>query len=160
MKDRPMLETFVDFFNLLLAALLVGTIFGTWLTASPTGLDASDYVVVQQQHIRALNVFMPLLGGATILFTIAAGVLARADRIRLAMLVVVVLSFVIAGLVTRFLNQPINAVVMTWVPGALPSDWMQLRDTWSSWHLVRLAFGLLGLCVLIAAMLRQATIGG
>ena len=113
MKARPMLTTFVDFFNLLLAALLVGTIFGTWLTASPTGLGASDYVVVQQQHIRALNVFMPLLGGATIALSIASTILSRADGTRLALLVLVVLSFIIAGLITRFLNQPINAVVMT-----------------------------------------------
>ena len=159
MKATPMLTIFVEFFNLLLAALLVGTIFSTWLTASPAGLDASDYVVVQQQHIRALNVFMPLLGGVTILFTIASAVLANADRTRLAMLVVVVLSFVTAGLVTRFLNQPINAVVMNWMPGAPPADWTQLRDVWWSWHLVRLAFGLLGLCVLIAAMLRRNIIG-
>lgn len=160
MKDRPMLTTFVDFFNLLLAALLVGTIFGTWLTASPAGLGESDYVIVQQQHIRALNVFMPLLGGATILLSIASAFLSRADRTRLAMLVVVVLSFIVAGLITRFLNQPINAVVMTWMPDAPPADWMQLRDAWWRWHLVRLAFGLLGLCVLIAAMLRRGIIGG
>ena len=154
-----MLATFADFFNLLLAALLVGTIFGTWLTASPAGLGASDYVVVQQQHIRALNVFMPLLGSATILFSIASAFMSRADATRLAMLVVVILSFVIAGLITRFLNQPINAMVMTWTPDAPPADWMQLRDTWWHWHLVRLVFSLLGLGVLIAAMLRRNIIG-
>ena len=159
MKARPMLVTFVDFFNLLLAALLVGTIFSTWLTASPVSLSASDYVVVQQQHIRALNVFMPILGGATILVSIASAFLSRADGTRLALMVAVVLSFVIAGLITRFLNQPINAVVMTWMRDAPPVDWMQLRDVWWSWHLVRLSFGLLGLCLLIAAMLRRNIIG-
>lgn len=160
MKDRPMFTTLVDFFNLLLAALLVGIIFSTWLTANPAGLGASDFIVVQQQHIRALNLFMPLLGGATILITLVSAFLARADGTRLTMLVVVALSFVIAGLVTRFLNQPINAIVMTWTPAAPPADWMQLRDVWWRWHLVRLAFGLLGLCLLIVAMLRRAVIGG
>ena len=138
----------------------MGTIFGTWLTANPASLDATDYVIVQQQHIRALNVFMPLLGGATILVTIVSAFLARDDASRLAMLILVVLSFVMAGLVTRFLNQPINAIVLTWTPAAAPADWMQLRDVWWRWHLVRLAFGLLGLCLLISAMLRRAVIGG
>lgn len=160
MKARPMLSTFVDFFTLLLAALLVGTMFGTWLTANPVGLSASDYVVVTQQHIRALNEFMPRFGGATILFTIASAVLARADGTRLAMLVVAVLFFVTVGLITRFLNQPINAIVMTWTPGAAPANWTELRDTWWNWHLVRLALALLGLGLLILAMLRQDTIGG
>ena len=159
MKACLMLTTFIDFFNLLLAALLVGTIFGTWLTASPAGLGVSDYVVVQQQHIRALNVFMPLLGGATILLSIGSAFMSRADGTRLAMLVVAVLSFIIAGLITRFFNQPINAVVMTWMPDAPPAEWMQLRDAWWRWHVVRLLFALFGLCVLIAAVLRRDIIG-
>ena len=127
---------------------------------NPFGLSASDYVVVQQQHIRALNVFMPLLGAATIILTIATTYLARDDGTRLAMLAVAVLSFIVAGLVTRFLNQPINAIVMTWPHDAPPTDWMQLRDTWWRWHLVRLALGLLGLCLLILAILKRTMISG
>jgi hypothetical protein len=38
--------------------------------------------------------------------------------------------FVVAGLVTRFGNQPINAVVMTWQASAPPSGWEEARDQW------------------------------
>lgn len=60
-----------------------------------------------------------------------------------------------AGLVTRFLNQPINAVVMTWSTDSLPANWAQLRDDWWRWHFLRAVAGLVGLCLLLAAMLRR-----
>lgn len=53
------------------------------------------------------------------------------------------LLLVAAGLITRFGNQPINAVIMTW--GAVPPDgWQMIRDTWWNWHLARLAAGIAG----------------
>lgn len=155
MKGRPMLATTIDFTDLLLAALVVGAMFGVWLTYNPTGLDATAYVAQQQQSIRGLNVTLPVLGGVTVLLTIFAAVLARGDRTRFTLLLTAAACFVAAGLITRFLNQPINAIVMTWSAAAPPADWMQLRDDWWRWHVLRLAVGLGGLCLLIAAMLRH-----
>ncbi|MGA8907819.1 MAG: DUF1772 domain-containing protein [Acidobacteriaceae bacterium] len=63
------------------------------------------------------------------------------------------LCFVVAGLVTRFVNQPINAIVMTWQNDAPPESWMDLRDRWWRWHAVRLFAGLGGLSLVILAML-------
>jgi uncharacterized membrane protein len=99
------------------------------------------------------------LGAATILLSIISAFLSRADGVSLGLMVGVVLAFIIAGFITRFLNQPINAVVMTWTPDAPPANWMQLRDTWWYWHLVRLFFGITGLSLLTAAMLRRHTMG-
>ena len=148
----------VDFFDLLLAALLVGVMFGIWLTNNPTGLDAAEYVAMQQRGIRALNVFMPLLGLATIVLTISAAIFARSDQLRLTTLVIAALCLVVAGVVTLFLNQPINAIVITWSPDAAPTEWTQLRDDWWRWHVVRLTFGIIALCLLILAALQRGTI--
>ena len=71
--------------------------------------------MTQQQHaIGALNVVLPVLGGITVLLTMVAAALAAGDRPRLALLLLAAACFIVAGLITRFLNQPINAVVMTW----------------------------------------------
>jgi hypothetical protein len=145
----------VDFANLLLAALVVGGLFGVRLFLNPTGLGASLYVAVQQQAIRTMNTVMPALGAATILVTVAAAVLGRDDRVRLCLLVVTAACFLAIGLITRFLNQPINAMVMTWCGDSAPSNWTVLRDEWWHWHLMRLATGLVGLSLLIAAALRR-----
>ncbi|HXI67543.1 MAG TPA: DUF1772 domain-containing protein [Steroidobacteraceae bacterium] len=143
----------VNFANLLLAALVVGAMFGVCLIFNPAGLDAARYVSQQQQGIRALNLKMPLLGAITTILTLAAAVLARAERTHLTLLLVAAGLFIAAGLITRFLNQPINAVIMTWSVQAPPASWVQLRDAWWRWHILRFIAGLGGLCLLILAAL-------
>lgn len=150
-----MLGLLVDFTNLLLAALLGGALFGAWLFLNPKGLDAPSYVIVQQQAIRTLNTAMPALGAVTILATISSAVLGREDRERLWILIAAVMCFAASGLITRFRNQPINAIVITWRAELLPANWTALRDAWWRWHLVRVATGLVGLSLVIAAMLKR-----
>ena len=154
-----MLSNVIDFTNVLLAALLVGAMFGVWLFLSPARSDATLYVALQQQGIRGLDTTMPALGAATILVTIVAAVLGRGDGTRLGLLIATAACLIVAGLITRFLNQPINRIVMTWHRDAPPANWMRLRDEWWRWHLVRLAAGLGGLSLLIVATLKRSWIG-
>jgi uncharacterized membrane protein len=150
-----MFSAIIDFANVLLAALVVGAMFGMWLLFNPSGLNARSYVELQQHGIRKLNLAMPALGAATILVTITAAVIGRGDSKRLWMLLATVACFVASGLITRFLNQPINAIVVTWSSDSPPANWTALRDEWWRWHLFRLAAGLGGLSLLIAATLRR-----
>jgi len=154
-----MFSVMIDFADVLLAALVVGAMFGVWLVFNPAGLDANVYIALQQQGIRTLNKAVPALGAATILVTIAAAVLGRDDSARLSLLIAAVVCFVAAGLITRFLNQPINAIVMTWSSDSPPANWTGLRDEWWRWHLIRLLAGLGGLSLLIAATLRRGWAG-
>jgi uncharacterized membrane protein len=158
-KENLMLALIVDFANLLLAALVVGTLFGVWLFLNPRGLDANSYITLQQQGIRTMNGVMPALGAATILVTITAAVLGRDDRARLFLLLAAVVCFVAIGSITRFMNQPINAIVMTWPADLPPSNWTALRDAWWRWHLIRLATGIIGLSLLVAATLKRGWTG-
>jgi uncharacterized membrane protein len=153
-----MLSAIIDFANLLLAALLVGAMFGLWLVLNPAGLTANNYVALQQQGIRTLNTAMPALGAATILVTITAAVIGRGDRLRLWILIGTVACFVAAGLITKFLNQPINAIVITWKSDSPPANWMALRDEWWRWHVVRMVAGLGGLSLLIASSMQRGRI--
>lgn len=154
-----MITPMIDFANLLLAALLVGIMFGVWLFLNPAGLDGKSYVVLQQQAIRTLNKVMPALGAATILVTVTAAVFGRDNRARFGLLLAAVICLLTTGLITRFLNQPINAIVMTWRGEALPSNWTDLRDDWWRWHLIRLVTGLAGLSAVIAAILKRTCNG-
>ena len=145
----------IEFLNLLLAALLLGGVFGVWLILNPAGLAAGAYVEMHQRGVRTVNTVLPRLGAATILVTIVAAVAARGDGLRLGLLVAATVCFVTTGLVTRFLNQPINDIVMTWKGDALPSGWESLRDAWWRWHLLRLAALLAGFCLLTIATLAR-----
>jgi uncharacterized membrane protein len=127
----------VGFANVILVALVAGAVFGIWLGYEPDGLSASTYVEQQQHAIAALNVTMPVLGALAILLTLVSLVLARAHPRTLLLLLGVLACLIAAGLLTRFGNQPINAVVMTWNAAAPPPDWTSYRDTWWHWHTLR-----------------------
>lgn len=150
-----MLANLVYFSDLMLAALLVGAVFGVWLLFDPAGMEPAAYIAQQQQGIRALNVVLPAMGFATIVVTIGAALLARHDPTRLALLLGAVACLVAGGVITRLFNQPINARVITWSLQDPPADWTILRDQWWHWHLLRLGFGIGGLALLIAATLRN-----
>ena len=145
--------TMISFIDLLLVALLVGTMFGIWIGFNPAGLSASTYIEQQQHTIRALNMLMPLLGAVCIVLTIVLAVLTKDIPRARYLLVAAVVCLLIGGIVTRFKNQPINSLVMTWNAQAPPANWTELRDQWWQWHIVRTVAGIAALCLLIVAVL-------
>jgi uncharacterized membrane protein len=144
-----MVRTLIGFANLLLVSLVVGTMFGIWLGYNPATLSSATYVEQQQQAIRALNTLLPLLGGCSIVLTLVSAWLVRYNRLHFSLLLVAAGCLVVAGVVTRFGNQPINREVMTWSAQAPPANWMDFRDSWWRWHVVRTVSGLGGLSCLI-----------
>lgn len=149
-----MIATSIRFFNLLLMSLLVGTMFGVWLGFNPAALTATAYVEMQQNAIRTLNVSLPAIGFVSILLTAALAVLAKDDKRVRYLLIAAFACLVTAGVITRFANQPINAVVITWSPEAPAGNWMDLRDRWWRWHVLRTLAGVCGLVLaLLAAVL-------
>ncbi|WP_160144096.1 DUF1772 domain-containing protein [Chryseolinea soli] len=118
-------------------------------------MSFSGYVEYQQGLINAFNVLMPLLGLVVILLTLLSAILQREDKGTFIALLLAMALLVLSGLITRFGNQPINAIVMTWHPDSPPSDWMTLRDKWWSLHIVRtLAIGT-SFCLVTGSGLRR-----
>jgi uncharacterized membrane protein len=146
-----MVVSAIRFVALLLTALLVGTMFGLWIGIDPGSLSAAAHVELMHSLIRRLNVPLPLLGLACIVSTAALAVATRRDRRGRTLLIAAVVCLVTAALVTRFGNQPINAVVMTWTAQAPDASWTELRDTWWRWHAVRTLAGVLALALSLLA---------
>ena len=127
--------------------------FGIWLGSNPSSLTAAAYVEVQQNAIRSLNTLLPAVGLTCIVLTAALAVRTKdGDRGRY-LLAAAVLCLVAAGLITRFANQPINAEVMTWTTQAPAANWMELRDVWWRWHIVRTVAGVSTLALALLAAL-------
>ena len=141
----------IRFASLMLTSLLVGTMFGLWLGFNPATLSATAYVEMQQNAIRALNVSLPVLGLVCAILTATLAVLTKHDQRTRYLLVAAVLCLVAAGLITRFGNQPINAVVIAWSPQAPPANWAELRDTWWHWHVLRTIAGIAALAFALLA---------
>jgi uncharacterized membrane protein len=145
-----MAQNIARFLLLFVLALLVGTMFGIWVGFDPSALSAAAYVEQQQNAIRSLNALLPAMGAACIVLAAILALLSKPNPRARVMLAAVVVLLVIAALVTRFGNQPINAIVMTWSAQSPPAQWVQLRDQWWHWHVVRslAAMGALALAIL------------
>lgn len=145
----------IRFAGLLLTALVVGTTFGVWLGYNPSGLSPATYIEQQQHAIGALNTIMPVLGAVCILLNSALAVLTKGDSRTRYLLIASVMFLIAAGLITRFGNQPINAIVMTWSAQAPAANWMELRDSWWQWHILRTSAEIVALVLLLLATLRK-----
>lgn len=139
----------VRFSSIVFAALIGGGMFVIWAGYDPVALSPSTYVEQQQNAIRALNVLMPVLGAITVLLTLVSAFLQRNDRKAFVLLIVAAAFLIVSGLLTRFGNQPINAIVMTWDMARPPANWTALRDQWWGYHRLRTVSGFIAL-VLIA----------
>ncbi len=148
-----MIAMSIRFVSLLLTSLLVGAMFGVWLGFNPAALTAAAYVEMQQNAIRALNTSMPALGAVCILLTLTLAALTKNDRRARYLLLAAAVLLIVAGVITRFANQPINAVVMTWTPQAPAANWTELRDTWWRWHIVRTVAAMAALALALLAAL-------
>lgn len=151
-----MVANLVRFLLLVLLALLAGTMFGIWVGFNPASLSAAAYVEQQQNAIRSLNTLLPVMGAVCIVLTAALALLTKGNpRVRYLLVAAVVLLLV-AGVVTRFGNQPINAVVMQWSPQSPAADWAALRDQWWQWHIVRSLAAIGALVIVVLATLSKS----
>ena len=113
-----------------MAELIAGTIFGIWIGYNSQNLSSPTYIEHQQSVIKALNTLMPILGLITIVLTVISAFLQKDNKIIFISLLVATVLSIISGLVTRFGNQPINGIIMSWNKADVPSNWTELRDKW------------------------------
>ena len=148
-----MTTTILRFVLLVLLAMLVGTMFGILVGYNPASLSPTAYVEQHQNAVRALNTLLPVMGASCIALILVLAAASRDSHLARYVLVAAALLMLVAALVTRFANQPINAVVMTWSPQAPPVDWVRLRDEWWDWHIVRTAAAIAAYVLVVAAVL-------
>lgn len=138
-------------------ALVAGAVFGIWRGYNPSAFSSGAFVEQHQNAVRGLNTLMPVLGLLANLFTLAWAYTQRGgDRTVLISLLVAVVFMIISGLVTRFGNQPINAIIMTWDSHSVPANWQELRDKWWQFHLVRTGTSCLALAILVFTIVKEA----
>lgn len=150
-----MTKRLIRFFNVVMVALVAGSIFGIWLGYNPKDLSAPTFIEQQQSAITDLNTLMPVLGLITILLTFASAILHKKEKRVFAILLMAALCLIISGLTTRFGNQPINSIVMTWDMNTPPDNWMELRDQWWTFHKIRTFSALIAVCLIVWVSVRR-----
>jgi Domain of unknown function (DUF1772) len=127
----------IRFFDILFAGLMAGALLIIWIGFNPQNLSAPTYVEQQQGLIKALNTLMPLVGLFTIILTVTAAFMQMQQQNIFVALLVAAGFLIITGLITKFGNQPINSIVLTWNKTDIPANWIKLRDKWWSLHILR-----------------------
>lgn len=143
----------LQFLAALLFAMVAGSVFGIWRGYDPTTFSATAFLEMHQGAVRGLNLLLPALALASIIFTLTLTWLARGKGSVFWLYLAALLLMVGAGVVTRFFNQPINAQVVSWTADSLPANWADLRSTWWNWHLLRTGFSVVGIALLLAAII-------
>jgi Domain of unknown function (DUF1772) len=150
-----MITLIIRFINIVMAGLVAGTIFGIWLGYNPKTFSFSTYLEQQQAAIKALNTIMPLLGLITIILTLISAFLQKGNTAVFITLIIAAVLLVIAGLITKFGNQPINKIIMTWKTAEVPGNWAELRDKWWALHMMRTLSSFLAFCLIVWASMRK-----
>lgn len=132
--------------------LVAGATFGIWRGYDPATWPAETFLEVHQGVVRGLNVLLPAMAAASLLLTALLAFRARRRGTVLGLYLAALAVLVAAGLITRFANQPINAEIMRWSASSMPADWMDIRDTWWRWHLIRVGASVAGAFVLTLAV--------
>ncbi|MCD6074703.1 MAG: hypothetical protein K0Q70_1586 [Rhodospirillales bacterium] len=148
----PSISTVLQFLAILFISLVLGSVFGIWLGYNPAAYSAATFVEVHQGAVRGLNTMLPALALAALVLAAILAFLARARPPIMWLYIASIVAIAIGGVITRGVNQPINAEIMNWVATAPPDNWMELRDKWWHWHVARLVATACGEMLLIAAV--------
>ena len=150
-----MTSLIIRFINIIMAGLIAGILFGIWLGYNPKTFSVSTYLEQQQGAIKALNTIMPLLGLITIMLTLISAFLQKDNKTVFITLIIAAILLVISGLITKFGNQPINKIVMAWNKAGVPGNWVQLRDKWWSFHILRAVTAVVAFCLIVPTAVRK-----
>jgi uncharacterized membrane protein len=146
------LPTTAQVLALLLVGLVTGSMFGIWRGYDIAAYAPTTFLEVHQGSVRGLNILLPAMAAAALALVVVLAVFGRNRPAVLGLYLAAALAIVAGGIVTRFFNQPINDQIMGWTPQSIPANWTTLRDSWWTWHLVRLATTLGAELLLIAAV--------
>lgn len=152
-----MIISMLRFINIIVVALLAGISAGILIGFSPVTLSPSTYVEQQQHMLQSLRVLMVVLVFVATVITILAAVLQRRNRVTFFMLLMASAFLIACIVITRFGNMPIDDVVMTWHIDSLPDNWMNLRDQWWGFHILRVITEVMALLLVTWASVKKGT---
>ena len=150
-----MTTTIIRFLNIIIAALLAGVSFGIWIGFNPMSLSTSTYIEQQQSMIGALNVLMITLVFSATVITIISAFLQKSNKTVFITLLIAAVFFIACIVISRFGNQPINNIIMSWTSGSLTGNLSELRDKWWTFHIMRTIAELMALSLVTWASIKK-----
>ncbi len=139
------MESLIRLIGLLLVSILAGTSFGIWMTMNPSHYTQTVYLEILQQMVRSMNRVMVTLVVLATLFSLFSAFLQRFNKVQMYLWSTAAFFLIVCMVITRFGNVPIQEEFLKMSSGNLPENWISLRDSWWTFHILRTLSELLAL---------------
>ncbi len=149
----------LQFFAVMLFALVTGVFWGTWFSLSRSIVSISAGTFLETGHTIIRNLALPmrfLMPGAIILSIMTAFFTPR-NTVAFYFTLAGAILLAAAMTITLSVNVPIDNQIRVWTIDALPSNWGQIRSRWEDFHALRTFLSIAGLAsLLIGALTTRA----
>jgi uncharacterized membrane protein len=142
--------------NLMLAGMLTGNEFGTWVAVHPAlgKLDPEERIRGEQEITRRFAAIMPAWMGSTVVSCVLALLFSRGTAgFRSTFFGTACFIGMLTS--TRIGNVPINNRVLDLDPERDQEEFARLRERWDRLHTLRVALNVAGLGFLVAGTLSE-----
>ncbi len=143
------------FVNLILAALLAGNEFGSWVAVHPAlgRLSAAERIRAEQEVTRRFAAIMPFWMSSVIVSCLPVVALSRRTN---AFLPTAAGTACFVGMLASTLigNVPINDRVLEMSPETDGEEFKELRERWDRLHTLRIVLNVAGLAFLCVGALQ------
>jgi uncharacterized membrane protein len=146
----------VRFANVVLAGMLAGNEFSTWVAVHPSlaKLGPAERIRAEQELTRRFSAIMPLWMGSTVVSCFLALLSSRGSAgFRSTLLGTACFAGMLAS--TRIGNVPINERVLEIDPETDQEEFVELRKRWDRLHTLRVVLNLAGLGFLVSGALAE-----
>ncbi|MDP9049698.1 MAG: DUF1772 domain-containing protein [Acidobacteriota bacterium] len=143
-----------ELLSIFLCALVAGMFFGPWaaLSISMKTFKPEAFLAIVDRMNRNMGPLMTVLMPACLAAIVPVLLLSYRGLPRVFYLNAIAFVLLLAALaVTLIVEVPIVKQVVTWTISTLPANWQRLRDRWSSFHVIRVAAGLVSFVLLLTA---------
>jgi len=143
-----------ELISIVLAALTAGMFHGPWiaLSRSMRTFTPEVFLAIVDRMNRNMAPVMTVLMPATLLAIIPVMLLSYHVQPKTFYLsAAAFVLFIVALLVTVFIEVPIVEQIATWTVSTLPKNWHQVRDRWSKFHIIRVVAGFTSVVLLVVA---------
>ena len=143
-----------ELISIVLAALTAGMFHGPWiaLSRSMRTFTPEVFLAIVDRMNRNMAPVMTVLMPATLLAIIPVMLLSYHVQPKTFYLsAAAFVLFIVALLVTVFIEVPIVEQIATWTVSTLPENWQQVRDRWSKFHIIRVVAGFTSVVLLVVA---------
>lgn len=134
-----------ELLSIVLSALTFGMFHGPWvaLSRSMKTFQPDVFLAIVDRMNRNMAPVMTVLMPATLLAMIPVLLMSfHKQPMTLYLNAAALTLFILALLVTVFIEVPIIEEIVTWTASTLPENWQQLRDRWTKFHIIRVVAGL------------------